>query len=204
MEELVRQYGYWMVAAGTVVEGDATVITAAFLAHRGYLSLFWVCILAGLTTVIENIALYEVARRQGFQTSQHVEKVLGWVRTRGAPLLFVSRFLIGVRSAAAMACGIARMPRAVFFWTNLAGAVVWTVAMAAAGYSGGHLFTILVDDVKRHEWTVAAILAGTVTVAVLWKTRAAEIVDLFGVAAIIETWAESRLSKRAKKMSPKS
>ncbi len=195
MEELVRQYGYWMVVAGTVVEGDATVITAAFLAHRGYLSLLGVCLLAGITTVLENIALYEFALRRGSsleqgsdKTSLRIHKVLGWVRTRGALLLFVSRFLIGIRSAAALACGIARMPRGTFFWSNLSGAIVWTIVMAAVGYSGGHLFTILVDDVKRHEWTVAAALAASVTVFMLWKTHASDIVD---IATIIKRWPTS-------------
>lgn len=190
------------------MEGDATVITAAFLAHRGYLNLTWVCVLAGLTTVVQNLALYELARRQGAalaegttRTALQIQKVLGWVRGRGALLLFASRFLLGVRSAAALACGVAKMPRALFFWSNLAGAVVWTVVMAAAGYSGGHLFTILVDDVKRHEWTVAGSLALAVTTTVLWKTRAAEVVDLTIAAGMIEGWAKSRLSKRRKRMS---
>ena len=38
-EELIRQYGYWMVFGGTVLQGDATIIAAGFLAHRGYLNL---------------------------------------------------------------------------------------------------------------------------------------------------------------------
>ena len=191
-----------MVAGGTIFEGDATVITASFLAHRGYLNLAWVCVLAGLVTTLQNIVLYEVARRRGGslaegtdRTSQRIRAVMGWVRTRGALLLFASRFLLGVRTAVALACGISQLPRARFYWTNLAGAAAWTAAMAFAGYSGGHLFTLLVDDVKRHEWTVAAGLAVVVTIGVLWKTRAAEIADLVGTAGIIEGWAKSELSK---------
>lgn len=208
IEELVRQYGYWMVAGGTLVEGDATVITAAFLAHRGYLNLIWVCVLAGAATTLQNLALYELALRRGGslaegtgKTSLRIQRVLSWVQTRGALLLFASRFLLGIRSAAALACGVAKMSRARFFWTNLAGAVAWTGVMAAAGYSGGHLFTILVDDVKRHEWTVAAGLAVAITFGVLWKTRAAEVVDLTIAAGMIEGWAKSGFSKRKKKTS---
>lgn len=174
-----------MVAGGTLVEGDATVITAAFLAHRGYLSLPWVCFVAGLMTTLQSLALYEIALRRGgaiaegpSRTAQRIQRVLGWVRARGGLLLFASRFLLGVRSAAALACGVAGMPRARFFWTNLAGAAVWSAVFAAIGYSGGHLFTILVDDVQRYEWTIATLLAASVTVGVLWKTRAAEVVDL--------------------------
>ncbi len=124
------------------------------------------------------------------KTSLRVQKVLGWVRTRGALLLFGSRFILGLRSAAALACGIARMPRATFFWTNLAGAAAWTAAMAAAGYSGGHVFSILVDDVERHEWTVAAVLAASVDVVVLWKTHGSDIVDL---TTMIKRWPKSEL-----------
>ncbi|MEO5924371.1 MAG: VTT domain-containing protein [Bryobacteraceae bacterium] len=208
MEELVRHYGYWMVAAGTVVEGNATVITASFLAHRGYLNLLWVCALACFVTVVENVGLYELARRRGgslaegtSKTALHIQTVLGWVRTRGALLLFASRFIFGIRSAAALACGIAKMPRGLFLWTNLAGAVAWTAVMAIAGYSGGHLFSILVADVRRHEWTVAAAVAATVTVTVLWKSHGSDVVDVFGAAFIIEGWPTPRLLQRKKKTS---
>jgi membrane protein DedA with SNARE-associated domain len=208
MEELIRQYGYWMVPPGTLVEGNATVITGAFLAHRGYFDLLWICVLAALTTTIENMVLYEFALRRGGtlavgtdKISLHVQTVLGWVRARGGLLLFASRFLIGVRSAAALACGVARMPRAVFFWSNLAGAIAWTGAMAAIGYSGGQLFTILVADVRRHEMTVAAVVATVVTLTVLWKSHASDVVDVFGAAFIIEGWPTPKLLKRKKKTS---
>ena len=52
--------------------------------------------------------------------------------------------------------------------------------MAAAGYSGGLLFTLLVDDVKRHEWWFSALLA----------------------AGMIEGWVKSELSRRRNKTSP--
>jgi membrane protein DedA with SNARE-associated domain len=198
IEELIRQYGYWMVAGGTLVEGDATLLAAAFLAHRGYLSLAWVCTLAGLTTVVQNHVMYELARRQGAsliegtgKTSLRIQRVLGWVRARGALIVLASRFLLGVRSTAALACGIAQMPRRIFFWSNLVGAAVWTVAFAFAGYSGGHLFTLLVADVKRHEFTVAAGLAVVVTIGVLWKTHASDVVDQTIAAGMIEEWAKS-------------
>jgi membrane protein DedA with SNARE-associated domain len=208
IEALVREYGYWIVPPGTVVEGNATVITAAFLAHRGYLNLMWVCVLATLTTVAENLVLYELALRRGASLAEgtdkislHVQKVLGWVRTRGGLLLFASRFIIGIRSASALACGIARMPRGVFFWSNLAGAIAWTAAMAVIGYSGGQLFTVLVNDVRRHELMVAAVTAAVVTIFVLWKSRAADVVDGFGAAFIIEGWPKRRFWKRRKKTS---
>ena len=40
MHEQLLQYGYLLVFAGTILEGDATILAAAFLAHQGYLNLF--------------------------------------------------------------------------------------------------------------------------------------------------------------------
>ncbi|MEP6960938.1 MAG: VTT domain-containing protein [Acidobacteriota bacterium] len=207
MEELLRQYGYWMVIAGTLVQGDATAITAAFLAHRGIFSLTWVCTLLVLTTALENVVLYEIARTRGDawaigtdRMSRRIQTVLGWVRTRGIVLVVGSRFLLGLRAAAALACGIAHMPRAKYYWANLMGAVVWTTVMVIAGYSGGYVFSALAADFRRHELLVAMVLAAVVTIAVLWKTRGAEIVDLYGTTVMIERWAESGLSKRRKRM----
>ena len=79
---------------------------------------------------------------------------------------------------------------------------MWTIVMAAVGYSGGHLFTVLVADVKRHEFTVAAGLASVVTIGVLWKTHASDVVDQTIAAGMIEEWAKSRLLKRRKRKSP--
>ncbi len=178
IDQLVQAYGYWMVMAGTVFEGDATVISAAFLAHRGYLHLGWICTVASVTTTLQNQLLYQLARKRGpalmtgtDRKAEHLRNVMGWVQRRGALFLFASRFLVGFRTAAALACGVADMPRATFFWTNLTGAIAWSIVMAAIGWSGGHLFRTLVDDVKRHEWTAAGVLVLVVFLLVLWRSR---------------------------------
>jgi membrane protein DedA with SNARE-associated domain len=143
---------------------------------------------ATVTTVVENQVLYQVALARGpallhgtDRKTAHLRKVLGWVQKRGALFLFVSRFLVGLRTAAALACGVAQMPKARFFWTNILGAIVWTGVMAAVGWSGGHLFHTLVDDVKRHEWRAAGVLAVTVFLLVTWRSKGWDWRDLTSI-----------------------
>ena len=184
-ENLIEQYGYWMVAAGTVIEGSTTVISSAFLAHRGYLNLGAVWSVATTATFVEGVALYEIARGRGTALahnadakSERIQKVLDWVKRRGVVLLLVSRFLFGVRTAVALACGVTHMPRGRYLAANLAGAVLWTSVVVAIGYSSGHAFTLLVSDVKRHEWTAFACIALVVFTAVLFKSRGRDFWDL--------------------------
>jgi membrane protein DedA with SNARE-associated domain len=176
IDQLVQHYGYWMVAGGILFEGNATIVSAAFLAHSGHLSLWWVCVIALATTTIENVVIYHVARVRGAallagtdKKALRLQRVLEFVRLRGAWILFASRFLVGWKSAVAVACGIAEMPQPTFQWANLGGAVVWTGFMAAVGYSGGKLMPSLISDVKQHEWTVAIVLALAVFAAVMLR-----------------------------------
>src|SRR5678815_239565 len=63
LSDLVVKYGYLMVVAGVIVEGDATVVTAAFLAHRGYLKLGAVIALAAITSMTMNQIYFRLGRR---------------------------------------------------------------------------------------------------------------------------------------------
>jgi membrane protein DedA with SNARE-associated domain len=42
LEEMVAQYGYAALLAGTFLEGETILIMAGFAAHQGYLKLIWV------------------------------------------------------------------------------------------------------------------------------------------------------------------
>ena len=178
-EELIRQYGYWMVFGGTVLQGDATIIAAGFLAHRGYLNLGLAAGTALAATLVESTAHFELARRNRGRSSaltpssvaSRVTSVLAWLDRRGSRLILAARFLPGLRLTISLACGASGMPRWRFFSWNLAGSVVWVAVMEGLGYSGGHFFASLVTDVKRHEWTVAGLVVLAVVLLVEWRTR---------------------------------
>jgi membrane protein DedA with SNARE-associated domain len=194
-EGLIEQYGYWMVAAGTILEGSTTVISAAFLAHRGYLNVAAVGGVAGVSTFLECAVLYEVARRRGSALAHHadeksprIQRVVEWVARRGASLMVIARFLLGVRTAVTLACGAAGVPRGQFMLANLAGAILWTGVLVGLGYSSGQAFLLLVSDVKRHERTVFFGLAVTVLIVVAITSRGRDLRDL--VRAVGRGWKQ--------------
>ncbi len=194
IESELLHYGYLFILVGTVIEGDATLLTAAFLAHRGYFRLSWVMIAACLTTLLASHGYYEFARRtgsswlEGHRTAR-LDRVVGWSRKRGGPLLVASRFMIGFRTLVPIVCGATGMSPSKFLIWNSIGAALWAVVFGAAGYLGGHALTIVLGDIRRHEKTIAVAMAVLVSGAILWRTHGRELLDAWSLR-------RSRLSRR--------
>jgi membrane protein DedA with SNARE-associated domain len=185
MEELLLRYGYVLLFFGVIVEGDAALITAAYLAHRGYLRVSAVFLVAAVATTLANQAFYWISRRyahllfkEGTAAHEKSERAKRWVARRGDTLLFFSRFIFGFRTAIPAACGAADMPAFKFFWLNAAGAVVWVLAFGFGGHALGHVAEIAYSDLKRHEWFIAAVLLLAVFAVVVWRSHGRELREI--------------------------
>ena len=160
LSDLVVKYGYLMVVAGVIVEGDATVVTAAFLAHRGYLKLGAVIALAAITSMTMNQIYFRLGRRHGVD---HVAKADGrklfrnivhHTRKHAVWLILLSRFVFGFRMAIPATVGALGMSTPRFLVTDFAGSIIWAVAMGATGYAAGHVGQLLIGN----EWEVGFVL----------------------------------------------
>ena len=65
METLLVKYGYFLLFVGVMVEGEAFLLGAAFLAHRGYFQLSLVTLTAILANCTADQTYYVIARRRG-------------------------------------------------------------------------------------------------------------------------------------------
>lgn len=185
-------YGYLFIILGTVVEGDATLLTAAFLAHRGYFRLSWVLIVAGLSTTVASQVYYVAARRAGDRVlgrlggnAQRFAQIAAWSRRRSSLLIVASRFMIGFRTLIPLVCGVVGVPSGRFALWNAAGAALWTITFGLAGYLGGHALAILMEDIRRHEKVLAALVALTTASIILLKSRGTDVRDLGLVRAAL-------------------
>jgi membrane protein DedA with SNARE-associated domain len=97
----------------------------------------------------------------------HTHRFFGWLRQalgRHSPLLlFVSRFLYGLRIAIPLGCGAVGMRPLVFLGLDVAGAALWSLVIGLAGWAIGQSLEVLIGDIRRHE----ALVALTVLVAAL-------------------------------------
>jgi membrane protein DedA with SNARE-associated domain len=169
-------YGYVLVFFGSLVEGDATLMTAAFLSHQGHLSFLGVLATAALASTLLNEAVYHLSRtrsRQYFERkiSKHPKygRVQDWIRGRSVLLLLFSRYIFGFRLAIPAACGVTGMRPSVFSSLNALGAALWVIPLGFLGYAFGAAIQRFWHGVREYEWHIAvAALAIGWTILVLY------------------------------------
>jgi len=161
---IILRYGYAVIFLAAAAEGDATLLTATFLARRGYLRLDVVMLVAATATIAINQVYFWVGRRYGpmrLAAMRHQgasSRVVGWVEQHGVPLAVASRFVYGFRIAVPAACGATRMSPLTFSIADVVGSLLWVGVIGGGGYAIGHVLTVVVDDLRRHEWWIADVL----------------------------------------------
>jgi len=67
IEQLISTHGYIILLAGTFLEGETVLIIAGFLAHRGYLELPWVIVVAFIGTLAGDQLYFFMGREKGLK-----------------------------------------------------------------------------------------------------------------------------------------
>jgi membrane protein DedA with SNARE-associated domain len=174
---VILRYGYALVFVAAAVEGDATLLTATFLAHRGYLQLHLVIVVAALGTVAINQGYFWFARAYArprvatLRERRTAQRVLERVDRHGTLLVLGSRFVYGFRIAIPAACGATGMSPIRFTVGDVVGAMVWSVVIGLTGFAIGQLLDRLLDDLRRHEWWIALALFCGVLAVLAWHGR---------------------------------
>ncbi|MGE5027135.1 MAG: DedA family protein [Betaproteobacteria bacterium] len=178
---LVQDYGYYAVLLGTFLEGETILVMAGFAAHSGYLELPWVIGIAAIGGTLGDQLYFYLGRRYGPQIlarfprlRPRAAKVTALLQRYHLPLILSIRFMYGLRTVGPLVFGMSRLGRLRFFVLNLAGALVWAVLVAGAGFLFGSALELLFADLRRYEEALLALMAGIGAVAWLirrWRRR---------------------------------
>ena len=175
--ELIEAYGYWAVLFGTLLEGESVLLLAGFAAHRGYLDLATVMGVAVFGSFIGDQLWFYLGRRHGNKILERfprytaraarAQELLSRYHT---PLILAVRFLYGLRMVLPFTIGMSQISTLRFQALNLAGAVIWSIAIASAGYLFGNAVEYILGDLRHYEKSLLIILA-TLGFALWFFTR---------------------------------
>ena len=179
VQAFIEQYGYVAVFLGCLAEGETVLVLAGFAAHMGYLALPTVVAVAAAAGFVGDQILFAIGQRWGDaffarfpklgQARPHAKRFLD---RHGAWAAFGIRFMVGMRIAGVIAIGAANFSRGRFAVANAAGAIVWSVLGAGAGYLFGQAFTLFLERARHYELVAFLVVAAIgAAVVVLMRRR---------------------------------
>ena len=163
---LLATYGYIVLFLWSILEGEIGLILGGILCFSGDLNLYMAIFIAGLGGFTGDQIYFYIGRynkkyihkklhtqKRKFALAHLLLKKYGW------PIIFVQRYMYGLRTIIPMSIGITRYSAKKFAFINLLSAWVWAgITIIPAYIYGGEILEII-SYMKQH-WYIALPIAG--------------------------------------------
>jgi membrane protein DedA with SNARE-associated domain len=186
-ELLLHKFGYVAVFIGTFLEGETILVMAGFFAQRGHLALPLVALCAFLGAYSGHVCWFWVGRTQGVKLldrfprmKKHFGKGIRMFERYGAPAIFITQWLYGLRITCAVVIGISRISTVKFLIYEAITCVIWALVISSAGYFFGHAVQRLLGRAEHVEkWGLLALVLIGLSIWGYhqWKERKAKSVE---------------------------
>src|SRR5882724_12678332 len=145
-ELLLQKFGYLAVLVGTFLEGETILVLAGFFSERGYLRLPLVIVCAFSGAYTGHVFWFWLGRTQGVKLldrfprmKKHFGKGIRLFERYGAPAIFITQWLYGLRITCAVIIGISRISTAKFLIYEAISCFVWSIVITGLGYYFGRV-----------------------------------------------------------------
>lgn len=180
---LIDAYGYIAVAVGAFLEGETILALAGLAAHRGYLDLPVVMLVAAFAGFAGDQFYFLLGRHQGAKilsrypdAQQRADQFDAMLKRWHAPLIIGIRFMYGFRIAGPLLLGMSRVRHSTFALYNAVGALIWAPLISGLGFLFGHAIERILHDVKDLEkWGLVALLCFALAGLILHRVREARL-----------------------------
>jgi membrane protein DedA with SNARE-associated domain len=196
MEELflgwLKEYGYVILFLWSILEGETGLIMAGVMSHTGDMQYFMSVFIAGLGGFAGDQLYFYIGRfnkgliqrklhkqRRKFAIAHLLLKKYGW------PIIFIQRYLYGLRTVIPMSIGITKYSAKRFALINLLSAWVWAAITITPAYIFGEEILQFVTFAKEHWYFALPLAAGF----------------LYGITAYFHTLEKRLLEKRRNRLS---
>lgn len=188
--QLLAQFGYAAIAAGTFFKAFTVVLVAGALAQQGYLWLPMVIFSAWVGTMAGDEVKFYIGWRWGPAALAHLpahgklaarlDRLHALIRRYDVGFILGFRFVYGMRTITPLVLGMERVSPWRFFAVNMAGALLWNIGTAWVGYGLGGVVARYWNIALAHPLallTGALALSALLAVGMAWrhkKRRAAQ------------------------------
>jgi membrane protein DedA with SNARE-associated domain len=163
--EWLKEYGYIVLFGWSILEGELGLVMAGIMAHTGDMILPIAIIVGALGGFVGDQIYFYIGRfnksyihdnlrsqRRKFAIAHLLLKKYGW------PLIFVQRYMYGMRTVIPLAIGLTKYSSRDFAMINFISALFWASMTIVPAYFFGDALLILLGWIKAH-WYFAIPLA---------------------------------------------
>ncbi len=189
IEQYMLAYGYWTIFigvmlenAGLLVPGETILLVGGFFAasRPDQFNVVRVMITAATGAAIGDNIGFAIGHHFGrgfllrvgrfvFLTPKRLAHMESYFESHGNKTILVARFITGLRVFAGPLAGASKMPWRIFFAYNVAGAILWSIAITLLGYFFGQSLPLLLKWLRLSGTIllIAVILIGFIA----WRVR---------------------------------
>ena len=164
--ELLKEYGYIILFIWSIMEGEVGLIMGGIMSHTGDMNVYLAVFIAGLGGFVGDQIYFYIGRfNKGFiQRKLHSQRRKFAIahlllKKHGWPIIFVQRYLYGLRAVIPMSIGITKYSAKKFAFINLISAWLWAAITITPAYLLGEEILKVLTWGKEH-WYFALPLAG--------------------------------------------
>jgi membrane protein DedA with SNARE-associated domain len=172
---LLQEYGYIILFIWSILEGEIGLIMAGILSHTGDMSYPIAIFVAGLGGFSGDQMYFYIGRyntksihkrlknqRRKFAIAHILLQRHGW------PIIFMQRFMYGLRTIIPISIGITRYPAKKFAFINLLSSWVWATVTILPAYILGKQILQVIQYAHKH-WYYALPFA-IIFLGIVWYT----------------------------------
>ncbi|UCC11990.1 MAG: DedA family protein [candidate division WOR-3 bacterium] len=164
---------------------DAVVLIFAYLAGRGSFNPFAVYFGTVIGSITGIMILYWLGKKKGerlvhimttswmsrFFPLKMIERAQRAFSRRGPVVVFLNRFLPGMRAPICFAAGMVDVKSTVFFWLSLLSVMLWNLFLVSAGFYVGSSWQEAARFLKQYNLIVTAALIPLAAILIILYVR---------------------------------
>ncbi len=175
--EWLKEYGYIVLFGWSILEGEMGLIMAGIMSHTGDMNIAIAIIVGALGGFVGDQIYFYIGRynkkyihdklrsqRRKFAIAHLLLKKYGW------PLIFVQRYMYGMRTVIPMAIGLTKYSARDFAIINLISAFFWAALTIIPAYYFGEQLLELLAWIKGHFYlAIPFVITIFLSVSYLFK-----------------------------------
>lgn len=178
MEVYIAKYGYIGIFIGTFLEGETTVLLGGIFSKLGYMNINRVVLWAFMGTFVGDCTFFFLGRIFGRKQigkyeflSSKVPLANKIIQKYGNFIIFILRFLVGIRALILLLLGCTDMKKTRFILFSILNSILWSIIVSFIGYLFANVVYVFVHDIKKYEELIIPIILVSVTIFILVYRR---------------------------------